>query len=112
MSSEARGKYIQNRNTIKSQYDAITGRAYSRQGSGEYCYIATMAYGSYNHPQVFKLRLFRDNVLASTKCGRFCIKLYYKVSPHIVHIFKYSPKIHQIIRYLLDKFIKKYGMTW
>lgn len=39
------------------------------------CYIATMAYGDYNHPQVVHLRNFRDNRLANYYIGREFIRL-------------------------------------
>jgi hypothetical protein len=45
------------------------------------CYIATMAYGNYDHPQVLELRTFRDEFLSKSYLGRNFIKLYYKYSP-------------------------------
>ena len=70
------------------------------------CYIATMAYGNYNHPQVMELRRFRDNFLSKTIIGRNFIKLYYKYSPSLVEKLKNKHKINLIIRKGLDKFIK------
>lgn len=40
-------------------------QSYRPSQKTEGCYIATMAYGDYNHPQVIKLRKFRDDVLKS-----------------------------------------------
>ncbi|MBQ6222161.1 MAG: TFIIB-type zinc finger domain-containing protein [Solobacterium sp.] len=48
------------------------------------CYIATSVYGSYDCPQVWVLRRFRDNVLAETWYGRLFIRLYYATSPTLV----------------------------
>ncbi len=70
------------------------------------CYIATMAYGDYNHPQVFELRKFRDDYLSKTKIGRSFIKFYYKYSPSLVEKLKNKPTINIIIRRGLDQFIK------
>jgi len=70
------------------------------------CYIATMAYGDYEHPQVMKLRTFRDEFLRKSYLGRKFIKLYYKYSPLLVEKLKDKPKINDIIRTLLDKLIK------
>ncbi|MBQ1468985.1 MAG: hypothetical protein IIZ27_10960, partial [Solobacterium sp.] len=41
-------------------------------------------YGSYDCPQVWVLRRFRDNVLAETWYGRLFIRLYYATSPTLV----------------------------
>lgn len=70
------------------------------------CYIATMAYGNYEHPQVMELRKFRDEFLRKTLLGRNFIKLYYKYSPVLVEKLKDKPKINFIIRTLLDQLIK------
>lgn len=51
------------------------------------CYVATAVYGSYNCPQVWTLRRFRDNTLAATWYGRAFIHLYYAVSPTLVKWF-------------------------
>lgn len=51
------------------------------------CYIATAVYGSYDCPEVWVLRRFRDRSLASTQSGRLVITAYYAVSPRIVRVF-------------------------
>ncbi len=51
------------------------------------CYIATCVYGSYDCPQVWMLRRFRDQNLRKNWLGRFFIKIYYTVSPMLVKIF-------------------------
>ena len=48
------------------------------------CYIATCIYGSYDCPQVWTLRRYRDTTLADTWYGRVFIRAYYKTSPSIV----------------------------
>ncbi|WP_055445564.1 CFI-box-CTERM domain-containing protein [Lacinutrix himadriensis] len=70
------------------------------------CYIATMAYGDYDHPQVMELRNFRDGFLSKTIVGRRFIKLYYKYSPSLVEKLKNKQSINHIIRKGLDQFIK------
>lgn len=72
------------------------------------CYIATMAYGDYDHPQVLILRDFRDEKLDKTLLGRLFIKLYYTISPHLVQILKNHKKVNLIIRSGLDLVISKY----
>ena len=69
------------------------------------CYIATMAYGDYDHPQVIELRNFRDDVLLKTAFGRFLVIAYYFISPRLVGVFKRHSKTNKLIRHCLDKFI-------
>jgi hypothetical protein len=70
------------------------------------CYIATMAYGDYEHPQVLKLRTFRDEFLRQSYLGRKFIKLYYTYSPLLVEKLKDKPRTNEVIRTLLDQLIK------
>ena len=51
------------------------------------CYVATCVYGSYDCPQVWTLRRYRDDTLASTWYGRLFIHIYYALSPTIVKLF-------------------------
>lgn len=51
------------------------------------CYIATCVYGSYDCPQVWVLRRFRDDTLDASVIGRMFIKFYYAVSPFMVEHF-------------------------
>ena len=51
------------------------------------CYIATCVYGSYDCPQVWTLRRYRDNTLGSTWYGRTFIRTYYAISPTLVKWF-------------------------
>lgn len=51
------------------------------------CYIATCVYGSYDCPEVWTLRRFRDNSLARTFWGRTFIRVYYAISPKLVKHF-------------------------
>ena len=51
------------------------------------CYVATAVYGSYDCPEVWTLRRFRDRILGKTWYGRLFIRLYYAVSPTVVRLF-------------------------
>ena len=59
----------------------------SSSGSKAGCYVATSVYGSYDCPEVWTLRRFRDEVLAETWYGRLFIRAYYAVSPTAVKLF-------------------------
>lgn len=45
------------------------------------CYVATAVYGSYDCPEVWVLRRFRDQTLAKSASGRAFIRSYYAASP-------------------------------
>ena len=97
-------------NNLKTQLATIntgggTGGSGGSGGSGG-CYIATMAYGSYEHPQVLELRKFRDEFLARTIIGRMFIKTYYFISPKLVELLKNQKSINAFIRKVLNQFIK------
>lgn len=62
---------------------------------------------SYDCPQVWTLRYYRDNVLAETWHGRIFIQIYYAISPTIVKWFGKTEWFNRIFRNLLDNFIEK-----
>ena len=51
------------------------------------CYVATAVFGSYDCPEVWTLRRYRDFRLATTWYGRLFIHLYYSTSPTLVKWF-------------------------
>ena len=71
------------------------------------CYVATAVYGSYNCPQVWTLRRFRDNTLAQTWYGRAFIRTYYAISPTLVKWFGQSRWFKNMWKPTLDKMVKK-----
>lgn len=73
------------------------------------CYIATMVYGDYNHPQVVALRGFRDDVLRESILGQAFIRFYYKHSPAWVEKMQDKPIVNGVIRKMLNIFIKFYN---
>lgn len=80
----------------------------SSTSSSEGCYIATAVYGSYDAPEVMVLRRFRDNVLKKRFWGRIFIKMYYCISPPIAEKLKNANGINQIIKSILNRFVKKW----
>ena len=80
----------------------------SQPSSNSGCYIATMVYGDYEHPQVLVLREFRDNFLAKFLLGRLFIRFYYKYSPGWVKALEHNKMINKSIEKALNTFIKIY----
>ena len=73
----------------------------------EGCYVATCVYGSYDCPEVWTLRRFRDNTLRQSFLGRTFIKCYYATSPTIVKYFGDYKVFNSIFKPVLDKFANK-----
>ena len=71
------------------------------------CYIATAVYGSYDCPEVWTLRRYRDNVLGASWYGRLFIKTYYAISPTVVQYFGRTRIFQKFWRGKLDAFVKK-----
>ena len=69
------------------------------------CYIATAVYGSYDCPQVWTLRRYRDSVLAKTWYGRLFIKTYYLISPSVVKHVGHVVWIRNIWKKPLDRMV-------
>ena len=83
---------------LKKEQDTNT------QSSGG-CYVATAVYGSYDCPQVWTLRRYRDYTLAETWYGRAFIKTYYAISPTIVKWFGHTEWFRKMWKDKLDRMI-------
>lgn len=84
--------------------------AYQKATSGTTnggCYIATCVYGSYDCPQVWTLRRYRDNTLGATWYGRMFIRVYYAISPTIVKWFGKTSWFKRMWQGRLDKMVAK-----
>jgi hypothetical protein len=99
--------YSPNKSIFDSYYNSvkILYAEDSAEDSGG-CYIATMVYGDYDHPQVMILRQFRDNVLDKSSFGKWFIKMYYHYSPELVEKLKDKTTTNNVIRKALNIFIK------
>lgn len=71
------------------------------------CYVATAVYGSYDCPQVWTLRRFRDDTLAENFFGRCFIHVYYFLSPIFLKFFGNCRPLMNFCRNILDKKVAK-----
>ena len=69
------------------------------------CYVATAVYGSYDCPQVWTLRRFRDYTLAKTWYGRAFIRTYYAISPTLVKWFGHTEWFKKMWKGKLDRMV-------
>lgn len=81
--------------------------SYSSPSSSGGCYVATAVYGSYDCPEVWLLRRYRDYYLDKNFFGRLFIKIYYAISPTLVKWFGKSKWFKKLIKPILEKKIKK-----
>lgn len=79
----------------------------SNTSSSGGCYVATCVYGSYDCPQVWTLRRYRDDILATTWYGRLFIRLYYAISPTLVKWFGKTTWFRKIWKPKLDKMVEE-----
>lgn len=69
------------------------------------CYVATAVYGSYDCPQVWTLRRYRDYTLAETWYGRAFIHTYYAISPTLVKWFGHTEWFKKMWKGRLDRMV-------
>lgn len=71
------------------------------------CYVATAVYGSYDCPEVWILRRYRDQFLDTHWFGKAFIKAYYAISPTAVKLFGDTKWFNAAWRRVLDHKIQK-----
>lgn len=87
-----------------SSYQVPTSNTDTTSGG---CYVATAVYGSYDCPQVWTLRRYRDYTLAETWHGRTFIRIYYAVSPTLVKWFGHTEWFKKLWKGRLDRMVEK-----
>lgn len=89
--------------SVPQSSNATTKITPKKQG----CYVATCVYGSYNCPEVWVLRRYRDRVLSSSYFGSLFVKFYYAISPTLVKWFGKNSMFLKTGKFLLDKIVTK-----
>ena len=80
--------------------------------SSDGCYIATAVYGTYDCPELWVLRRFRDYGLRKSIIGTAFVQFYYAVSPRLVRRFRNAERINRVSKSVLDLLVrqlKKHG---
>lgn len=70
------------------------------------CYVATSVYGSYDCPEVWVLRRFRDRTLKNNYFGRSFVSVYYLLSPSLVKLFGQKKWFNRFWKRKLDKLVE------
>lgn len=71
------------------------------------CYVATAVYGSYDCPQVWTLRRYRDFTLATSWYGRAFICIYYAISPTLIEWFGETAWFKKLWKPKLDSLVNR-----
>lgn len=71
------------------------------------CYIATAVYGSYDSPEVWVLRRFRDQRLTRSRTGRTAVAVYYAFSPLLVRALGGRKWFTTVGRHVLDGLVAR-----
>lgn len=100
---ESKQKILSYSDKVKKYDSSYQGVNFNSGG----CYVATCVYGSYDCPEVWTLRRYRDYTLAETWYGRAFIKTYYAISPTIVKCFGNTYWFKKLWREKLDKMVDK-----
>ena len=67
------------------------------------CFVATAVYEDYDHPQVIRLRAFRDHFFSGSALGRILIRIYYVVGPYLAILPTRSRVTKRLLRLILDR---------
>ncbi len=94
-------------NSVLEPYRSKVMADKESSSSGGGCYVATAVYGSYDCPQVWTLRRYRDNTLAKNWYGRAFIRTYYAISPTLVKWFGHTSWFKKMWHGRLDKMVAK-----
>ena len=83
---------------------ASAEKIFEEQSTGG-CYVATCVYGSYDCPEVWTLRRFRDDTLQQSWIGRRFIDVYYAVSPRLVERFGNTRWFNKLLKPIIGKIV-------
>ncbi len=75
------------------------------------CFIATAAYGKYDHPKVQLLREFRDQYLLTNNLGRNIVDMYYRWSPTLAKFVADRNSMKVLVRLTLMPIIGMSGLV-
>lgn len=105
---EARTQYQKELKDLDPGYQETQAPATTKPASNSGgCYVATAVYGSYDCPEVWTLRRYRDYTLAETWYGRMFVYVYYAISPTLVKWFGDTNWFKNIWRPTLDRMVKR-----
>jgi len=86
-----------------------TGKSSRSSDSGEAaCFVATVVYGNVDHPDVRRLRRFRDETLRHTTAGRAFIAWYYRYGPALAEWLEGHRRLKRTARWALRQVVARW----
>jgi hypothetical protein len=89
-----------------AEFEIGNGAWDAAKTTGGGCYVATCVYGSYDCPEVWTLRRYRDSKLSVYWFGRRFIQIYYAISPKIVELFGNKKWFNKLWKPILNKIVR------
>jgi len=105
----AYNRLINNRN---QSYGNSQQNYSSSSSSTEGCFVATVAFGSKNTPEMQVLYIFRDYFLLTFAAGRLFVKNYYKLGSIVAKWVKTNKLMILFVRFLLLQMIRVIKFIW
>lgn len=90
------------RNIVNTTVESGAGKTEIKSKDGATCFVATVAYGHPQHPNVVILRDWRDKHLSKSLAGNMFIAAYWKVGPVLAKTVSKSDSLRKFSRKLLD----------
>lgn len=97
------GKFT--RNKVETDVKTGAGSMKITSKSGATCFVASVAYGDTDHPDVILLRGFRDNVLIHHDIGRSFISWYWRNGPKLADAIGWSRTLRSTARFFIKGLI-------
>ncbi len=105
LSKDLYDNYVKTRTTVLVDHEIRDVKEILESFDDGGCYVATSVYGSYDCPEVWTLRRYRDYTLAQTWYGRAFIRTYYAISPTLVKWFGNTTWFQNFWKNKLDRMV-------
>lgn len=100
------------RQNVTSDIKTGAGNMRVESKSGATCFVATVAYGDGDHPNVRFLRSFRDGWLQRRKSGRAFIDWYWRVGPKLAEVVGSREPLRLVSRVALGFLVRVIRICW
>ena len=103
------GKFT--RHNITSDIKTGAGKMTIESKSGATCFVASVAYGDPNHPDVMFLRWYRDEILSKSKSGLAFIEWYWRYGPKLARFVEgrlFLRKMSKLFISMIVNVLKKF----
>jgi len=100
------------RQNVTSEIKTGAGHMNITSKSGASCFVATVAYGGADHPDVRFLRAFRDGYLEHRRSGRAFIDWYWRTGPKLARMVGSNKSLRLVTKTALQVLIRGIRLVW